>query len=395
MQNLWRIAACISLSVFLYPLTPVGCAPAPESAPAMPAPEVTVAAPQSVEIRDYEYFTGRVETTSEVEIRARVRGHLTKLNFQPGAEIEADSVLAEVDARSYQAEFDKAKAQVAEAQARFSRLEGTFQRISAAHEKRAASEEDFQKALGEKDEAAAALELAKAAEALAQLNLDYCSVRSPIAGRVGDRLVDEGNLINDGLQGATLLTRVVAVDPMQVAFDMDENTLQKLQQAVRDGRLKAQDELAVPVEIGLPIHNGQYPVEGTLKFVDNRIDSKTGTIRLKAECQNPKPENGGRLLTPGMFVRIRIPIGDPRTALMVPESALGSDQGTRYLFVVSDGNKAARLNIQAGLQQDDLREILSVQIPGTSERRSLQTSDRVIVRGLQRVRSGAEVAIPQ
>jgi len=395
MQTLWRIATRISLPMFLSVLAPIGCAPAPETAPAMPAPEVTVAAPQSLEIRDYEFFTGRVETTSEVEIRARVRGHLTKLNFQPGAEVAADSVLAEVDARPYQAEVDRAKAQVAEAQARLTRLEGTFQRLAAAREKNAVSEEDFQKSQGERNEAAAAVELAKAAETLAQLNLDYCSVKSPIAGRVGDRLVDEGNLINDGLQGATLLTRVVAVDPMQVAFDMDENTLQRLQQAVRDGKLKSQDELAVPVEIGLPIHNGQYPVAGTLRFVDNKVDSKTGTIRLKAECPNPKPENGGRLLTPGMFVRLRIPIGDPRTAMMVPESALGSDQGTRYLFVVGEDNKATRLNVQAGLQQGDLREILSVQIPGKTESRSLQTTDRVIVRGLQRVRSGAEVSIPQ
>ncbi len=376
-------------------LIPSGCAPEPETAKAIPVPEVTVASPQSLEIRDYQYFTGRIEATSEVEIRARVRGHLTKLNFQPGTEIAEGAVLAEVDARPYQAELDKTKAQVGEAQARLSRLDGTFQRMSAAREKGAVSEEDFQKSLGEKNEAAAAVELAKAAESLAQLNLDYCQVKSPIAGRVGDRLVDEGNLINDGLQGATLLTRVVAVDPVQVAFDMDENTLQKLQQAVRDGKLKSQDELAVPLEIGLPIHNGQYPVLGILRFVDNQIDAKTGTIRLKAECPNPKPETGGRLLTPGMFVRARIPIGDARTALMIPESALGSDQGTRYLFVVGDDKKALRMNAQVGLQQGELREILSVQLPGNKETRSLQSSDRVIVRGLQRVRSGAEVAIPE
>ncbi|MFO0977920.1 MAG: efflux RND transporter periplasmic adaptor subunit [Planctomycetaceae bacterium] len=390
--KLLRRVQCALLTMVVLPL---GCAPELETAKATPVPEVTVAAPQSLEIRDYEYFTGRIEATSEVEIRARVRGHLMKLNFQPGTEIAEGAVLAEVDARPYQAELDKTKAQVGEAQARLSRLEGTFQRMSAAREKGAVSEEDFQKSLGEKNEAAAAVELAKAAESLAQLNLDYCLVKSPIAGRVGDRLVDEGNLINDGLQGATLLTKVVAVDPVQVAFDMDENTLQKLQQAVRDGKLKSQEELAVPLEVGLPIHNGQYPVPGILRFVDNQIDSKTGTIRLKAECANPKPETGGRLLTPGMFVRVRIPIGDARTAMIIPESALGSDQGTRYLFVVGDDNKAVRLNAQVGLQLGELREVLSVQIPGKAESRSLQTSDRIIIRGLQRVRSGAEVTIPQ
>lgn len=389
-----RIVQRLMVLPLLAPLVMFGCAPEPETSKSAPIPEVTVTTPESLEIRDYEYFTGRVEATSEVEIRARVRGHLVKLNFQPGTEIAEGAVLAEVDVRPYQAELDKTKAQVGEAQARLSRLDGTFQRMSAAREKGAVSEEDFQKSLGEKNEAAAALDLAKAAESLAQLNVDYCQVKSPIAGRVGDRLVDEGNLINDGLQGATLLTRVVAVDPVQIAFDMDENTLQKLQQAVRDGKLKSQEELAVPLEVGLPIHNGEYPVAGILRFVDNQIDSKTGTIRLKAECANPKPETGGRLLTPGMFVRVRIPIGDARSAMMIPESALGSDQGTRFLFVVGDDKKAVRLNAQVGLQQGELREILSVQVPGIKETRPLQSSDRVIVRGLQRVRSGAEVAIP-
>ncbi|MFM8723734.1 MAG: efflux RND transporter periplasmic adaptor subunit, partial [Planctomycetaceae bacterium] len=185
---------------------------------------------------------------------------------------------------------------------------------------------------------------------------------------------------------------VVAVDPLQVAFDLDENTLQRLQQAMREGRLPAPQELAVPITAGLAVHNGDYPLAGIVRFVNNQVDAATGTIRLKAEFANPKIDPGGRVLSVGMFVRVRVPIGTPRPALLVPESALASEQGQRYLYVVDEQKLAVRLNVEPGLQSGSLREVVRAWTPGSADNRGLQPGDKVIVRGLQRVRSGAEVA---
>ncbi len=370
-----------------------GCAPsAPAVAAKAPIPEVTVAVPQLQDVQDFQYFTGRAEPRERVELRARVSGHLTSVPFQPGSEVAIGDVIAEIDKRPFEAELQRVLAQQAEAEARAARTQGTFERISAAREKGASSEEEFRKALGDRDEAAAALQLVKASVTLAQLNLEYCTLKSPIAGRVGDRLVDAGNLVAGGPAGSTLLTTVVSVDPLQIAFEMDENSLQRLQLAMRKGELPSPKELNVPVQAGLAIDNGDYPLSGTVRFLNNEVNPATGTIRLKAEFANPKQDPGGRVLAAGMFVRVRVPIGPLRPALLVPESALASEQGQRYLFVVDESKVAVRLNIEAGLQVGNQREIRRAWIPGRPENRGLQVTDRVIVRGLQRVRAGAEVA---
>ena len=380
---------CLLLAVLL-----TGCDSGPPPTKAAPIPEVTVAAPENAVVRDYEYFTGRVEATQRVEIRTRVAGTLMNVGFKPGSEIEADAVLAEIDRAPFAGELERVQAQVAEAQARAERTEGTFKRISAAREKGAASQEEFEKALGDRNEAAAALSVANASKTLAQLNLDYCSIRSPIAGRIGDRLIDPGNLVTGGVQGGSLLTTVVSVDPVQIVFNMDELTLQRIQQSQREGRLDTPQELSVPIDLGLSVDAGNYRYSATLNFINNEVDAKTGTIRLKARCDNPRLDPGGRVLTPGMFVRIRVPIGSTRAAMLVPESALGSDQGTRYLFLVGANNQAIRWNVQAGLQLGEKREIQTIARPGSRDTRALTAEDRVIVRGLQRVRSGMTVAVP-
>ena len=374
-------------------LTLAGCS-SQESvvAPKAAVPEVTVALPQRQDVQDYQYFTGRAEPRERAELRARVSGHLTSVPFQPGSEIAIGDVIAEIDKRPFEAELQRVQAQQAEAEARAARTQGTFERISAAREKGASSEEEFRKALGDRDEAAAAVQLVKASLTLAQLNLEYCTLKSPIAGRVGDRLVDAGNLVAGGPAGSTLLTTVVSVDPVQIAFEMDENSLQRLQLAMRKGELPSPQELNVPVQAGLAIDNGSYPLDGTVRFLNNEVNPATGTIRLKAEFPNPKQDPGGRVLSVGMFVRVRVPIGPLRQALLVPESALASEQGQRYLFVVDDSKIAVRLNVEAGLQVGSQREIRRAWIPGRAENRDLQATDRVIVRGLQRVRAGAEVA---
>lgn len=390
----------------------VGCGPTAVVNPTSMKPEVTVSVPVSRELVDYEVFTGRIEPTEKIELRARVSGHLTKVHFKPGTEVNKGDLLAEIDPQPFETDLAKANADVAQAEARLTRLSGTLKRTEAARAKGASTEEELQNAIGETAEAAAAVEVAIANRKTAEINLGYCQLRAPISGRIGDRMIDEGNLVTGGPSGAfssTLLTTIVAVDPVSVLFDMDENTLVRLQQAIRDGKLEVPAENSVSVEVGLPIHQNEYPIKGIVRFINNQVESKTGTILIKADVPNPKPEKGARVLTAGMFTRVRIPIGKPRTALLVPESALGSDQGSRFLFVVDDAGKAVRLNAKTGLQHGDLREIVSVKASDASASkpqqgdehksglrqiglpRPLNADEQIIVRGLQRVRSGIEV----
>jgi len=372
-----------------------GCQPTEMVAPQSLIPEVTVAAPVTRDLVDFEKFTGRINPKEQIDVRARVSGYLVKVHFQPGTEVAKDDLLVEIDPVPFETDLSRATAAVAQAQAKLTRLDSTFKRIEAARAKGASSEEELQTAAGETAEAAASLDVAKANQKAAEINLGYCQLRAPISGRIGDRLMDEGNFVTGGPSGAfnsTLLSTIVSVDPVSAVFDMDENTLLRLQQAIRDGKLESPEENVIPVEVGLPIHKQDYPLKGTVQFINNQVDSKTGTIVIKADLPNPKPETGGRVLTPGMFARIRIPIGRPRTALMVPEAALGSDQGSRYLFVVNAENKAMRLSAEVGLLDGDLREIVAVKAAGESASRSLKADEQIVVRGIQRVRSGIEVA---
>jgi RND family efflux transporter MFP subunit len=385
---------CVPLFSVLSLIQP-GCQPAGTVAPGSMIPEVTVAAPVSRELVDYERFTGRIAPGQQIDLRARVSGYLVKVHFQPGAEVAKDELLVEIDPVPFENDLSRTTAAVAQAQAKLTRLESTFKRIEAARAKGASTEEEFQTAAGETAEAEASLSVAKADQKTAEINLGYCQLKAPIAGKIGDRLMDEGNFVTGGPSGAfnsTLLSTIVSVDPVSVVFDLDENTLLRLQQAIRDGKLESPVENVIPVEVGLPIHRQDYPLKGIVQFINNQVDSKTGTILIKADVPNPKPETGARVMTPGMFARVRIPLGRPRTALMVPEAALGSDQGSRFLFVVNAEKKAVRITAEVGLLEGDLREIVSVRASGDAESRQLKSDETVIVRGIQRVRSGIEVA---
>jgi len=395
----------------------VGCERKTGQTDATPAPMVAVASPVERSVTRYEYATGRVEAPETVEIRARVSGHLVKVPFTPGAEVQAGTPLFEIDPEPFKADLAKAEAELARAtaeipmseaavareEARLVRTTADFRRAQSMRPTNAISQEEFDKARADMLEAEAVLKGAKAkveadrAKVEAEkakvrsekLNLDFCSVRSPIDGRTGDVLADVGNLVTGGLGSTTLLTTVVSVDPMYAAFDMDENTLQRLQKAEREGQLRgARVDGEFPAEIGLAVHGTEFPLKGAVKFVNNQIDPKTGTIRGKVLVANPKPDNGKRMLAPGMFARVRIPIGQPRQALLLPESAILSDQGVAYVLAVDAQNKAVRLDIEGGSVVDGYRVIESVRVPGETQARAVRADERFIVSGLQRVRAG-------
>jgi RND family efflux transporter MFP subunit len=407
----------------------VGCGSKDAGKAELPPPIVTVAPPVERMVTRYEYQTGRATPLETVEIQAHVSGYLKKINFKPGSEVNKGDPLFIIDKEPFEADVAKDKAalettqadlktadaEVVKAQARKDTSKKEYDRQEEAYQKKSGSEQARDIAKGQYDEAAASLlaanarvtlakakiDEAKAALDKANLNLGYCTITAPIAGLIGDKLVTEENLITGGQPGSTKLTSIVSVDKMDIAFDVDENTIQRLETAINTGKIKLPEK--IPCEAGLAIHGKEYPLKGWMNFADNKFDEKTGTRRMKARFDNPKIEikstpgskkadDGTRELVAGMYARVRVPIGDPVKSMLVPESALGSDQGMPFLYLVGDDKKAIRYNAALGIQDGELRVIENIVIPGEGNKpRPLTLADKVIINGIMRVRPGMVV----
>ncbi len=370
-----------------------GCdqAPVEGQKAARPIPVVTVATPTKQTIEDFAIFTGRAVATEQVEVRARVSGQLLKIHFEQGKDVEKDSPLFSIDPSQFQAEYQASMAAVRQAQAAAERAERDFQRAERLKPSGAVSDTEYDAAVSARAETIALVASAEAKMQLADLNLKYANIQAPISGVIGDRLVTEGNIISGGSANSTLLTTILAVDPITVAYDIDEATIQRVQRLIADGKLKLSRSGELIVQAGLAIDEGQFPLQGIVRFYDNQIDQQTGTLRAKAEFPNPRKETGPRMVAPGMFVRVRVPLGQPFEAILVPDSALGSDQGMKYLLTVDADQTAKRLNVEVGTLVGEMRVIRSVQGPGDPTPRPLGTDEKIIVRGLQRVQPGSKV----
>ncbi len=261
-----------------------------------------------------------------------------------------------------------------QAQAHYDRLSQDLERAEKLLPTRAIAQGDYDQIAGDHKEAAAAVKTAQAALRLAELNLQWTKVRAPCDGRVSKQLIDPGNMVQADV---TPLTTIVTLDPIYAYFDVDERTLLELRRMViaKRGRLRNVREAKLPVLLALADETG-YPHEGTIDFADNRLDVMTGTLRLRGVFPNPK-----RILSPGMYAKIRLPKGEPHRAILIPEAALSSDQGQRFVYVVNDKNEVAYRRVEVGALHGELREVKS----GLSEK------DRVVVEGLQRVRPGIAV----
>jgi RND family efflux transporter MFP subunit len=359
------------LSVLL-PLGAVaGCNRARSQSTAPAPPEVVVAEPVRREITEFEEFTGRTEAVDTVDIRARVSGYLDKVHFKEGEEVREGDLLFEIDPRPYQAEFARTEANLIQVEAHLRRLDADFSRARHLLPKRAISQEEFDKMGGDRAEAEAAVGVAKASVDVAKLNLKFTKVYSPVAGRISRHLIDRGNLVK---ADDTLLTTIVSLDPMYAYFDIDERTLLKLRR-LGGGALKPVAEKDMPLQLGLADED-DYPHVGKIDFVDNRVDPNTGTLRVRGIFSNPD-----RILTPGLFVRIHVPISKPHYANLVPEKALGTDQGQKFLFVVSPANEVVYRRVRTGVLAEGFRVVEDGVRPG----------ERFIVSGLQRVRPGNKV----
>jgi RND family efflux transporter MFP subunit len=353
-----------------------GCAKAPVAAPAAESQVVAVSPPVEQYVTDYAVFTGWTAAVDSVELRARVWGYLNKVNFQEGALVKKGDVLFEIEPRTYQAALDQAQGNVSQFEARLTRLEADRLRAVRLLAKGAMSQEEYDRTVGDRGEAAGSLAAYRATVDRARLDLDYTKVIAPISGRVSRYVVTAGNLVQAGDQGGgTLLTTIVSVDPMYAYFDVDEQTVLRVRQLIREGKAKSARDGELPVWLGLANEEG-YPHPGTINFVDNQINLKTGTLRLRGVFPNQE-----EVLSPGNFVRVRVPIGFAHQALLVADRAIDNDQGEKIVYVVDNDNKVVSRPVRLGALHDGLREITS----------GLNSGELVVVNGLQQVSPGAIV----
>jgi len=349
-----------------------GCAEPPAKGPAEAPPTVAVSYPVEREVTDYADFTARVAAVESVELRARVSGYLDKVNFKAGSLVEKGDVLFEIDPRTYQAELAQALGNVASADARVKRLEADFARADRLVRTGAVTREEFDRVLGDRGEAVASLAALRAAAERVQLDIGFTKVTAPISGRVSRANVTVGNLVQAGnLTSGTLLTTIVSVDPIYAYFDVDEHTVLRVKQLIGEDKAMPPDA-GIPVWIGLANEDG-HPHRGTLDFIDNQVNPRTGTLRVRGVFHN-----NDELLSPGYFARVRVPIGLAHKTLLVTDRALDTDQGQKVVYIVDGDNKVASQPVRLGAVHDGLREITE----------GLQADERVIVNGLQQVRPG-------
>jgi RND family efflux transporter MFP subunit len=356
-----------------------GCGSAtPELAPSEP-PVVTVSQPIEKEITDYDQYTGRMEAAETVEVRAQVRGELTKILFKDGALVTKDKPLFEIDPRVYDAALKVAEAKKANAEANRKLAESEYKRVYDLYQSNAAPARDVEVWAAKKGIALAEVGQAEAEIQRAKLDVEFTKINAPITGRISRPLVTKGNLVNTG-GGDTLLTTIVSVDPIYVYFDVDEQSLE-LYRERRAKELGAKDKdktPVIPVFLGLVADGNRFPREGTIDFAENRLNPATGTIRVRGVF----PNKDGRL-TPGQFARLRLPIGEKYKGLLVADQAIGIDQGQKYVLVVNSENKTEYRPVVPGRLDGDLR----VFGPGAG----LKPGEWIIVNGMQRVRPGIEV----
>jgi multidrug efflux system membrane fusion protein len=351
-----------------------GCKKAPPSQQQGPLP-VNVAIAVEKEVTEWDEFTGRIEAVESVDIHARVSGYIQSVNFKAGALVEKGDLLFVIDPRPYQADLDRAQAEVERADAQLKLAQIDYTRAQDLRKKNTISAEEFdQKAAGLR-QAEATTRSAKAAKDAAALNLEFTQVRSPIAGRVSNERVTAGNLVIAGGSSDSVLTTVVSVDPIYVYVDADENSVLKYMKLRDEGkRTSARDE-RIPAYIQLANETG-FPHEGYVDFVDNRLDPNTGTQRARAVFKN-----WDTLVAPGFFVRMRVLGAEKYRAILIDDKVISSQQGVKYVFVVKPDKTVERRNIETGPLFEGLRIV----------KMGLKDGEQVISTRLQIVQPGMPV----
>jgi RND family efflux transporter MFP subunit len=339
---------------------------------------VTVTQVVRQEVTDSDEYTGRTEASAIVEVRSRVFGFLKTIDFKDGDYVQEGQTLFTIEPDEYQAIHEQSVARIGLTTAQLELAKSKLARNKTLLPTRAISQEEYEESVAAVAAAEASVTAAKADANRTAVDLKYTEIKAPISGRVDRAMVAKGNLLTGGTGSGTLLTTIVAEQPMYVYFDVDERSLLSyLRRRTGDpnatpGSLR---NLQVPCYVQLADEK-DFPHEGTLDFASAQVNSSTGTARLRGVF-----ENKDRSLVSGLFVRIRIPVGKPYQALLVPERALATDQNIRFVYVVGEDGQAVRRNVDLGALRGDMRVVTN----------GLTPSDKVIVKGLQRVRPGQRV----
>jgi len=352
-----------------------GCDEKPAAQAAAAPPSVTIAQPVKRTVTDWDEFTGRFDAVESVQVRARVGGFITGVEFRDGAFVKAGDLLYLIDARPFEAIATQADGQLSDARAKVELAKRELDRALTLQQSQNVADSTV-------DQRRQALQAARAAEIqaegllkAAQLNVEFTHVTAPIAGRVSRHLVSVGNLVAGSEAGATLLTSIVSLDPINVYFDIDEATYLKYNRLWFEGKRPSSRDNPNPVQVTLtgetkPSHNG------TVDFLDNQLDASTGTLRGRAVIPNKDLS-----ILPGQFGRVRLIASAPYEAMLVPDGAIATDQARRIVFIVKDDDTVEARQVVLGPIDEGLRVI----------REGLKAEDRVVVDGLQRVRVGAKV----
>jgi len=352
-----------------------GCNRSEAQTAAPPPPAVTVAPVEHQQIVEWEEFTGRTEPVESVEIRPRVSGYIQTVKFQSGQLVKKGDVLFTIDPRWHQAAFAKAQADADRAKVQLDNAKREADRTAQLLTNKAISTEEADARIARFQEAKAALLAAEAARDFAKLDLEYTEVRAPIDGRVSRALLTEGNYVSGVAGNTTVLTTLVSVDPVYVYADIDEETLLKFNSLSLSKKLETDANGHVPVELQLA-DESDFSHRGYVESFDNRLDPNTGSILLRAVFQN----DDGRIV-PGLFARIRIPLSDRHNALLIGERAVGTDQSQQYVLTLTETNTVAYQSVKLGPVIDGKRVVRS----------GLRGDEKIVVNGLQRVRSGMAV----
>ncbi len=342
---------------------------------APPAPQVSVAQVIEKRVKDWDEFTGRLQAVETVEIRPRVSGYIDKVAFTEGSLVKRGALLFVIDPRPYQAENDRAAADLKRngTALDLSRIELT--RVQRLKDSGAVSQEELDQRKSTVAQAEANVAGSKAALEAAALNLNFTKVTSPIDGRVSRAEVTRGNLVTGGSNGGTLLSSVVSMDPIYLYFDADEQSYLRYTQMARSGERPSSRDSGNPVQVGLANEEG-FPHAGTVDFVDNQLNPQTGTIRARAVLQNKD-----RQFTPGMFARVQLLGSGEYSAILIDDRAVNTDQSQKYVLLLGANNQIEYRKVKLGRVIDGLRVV----------REGLKSGDVIVVNGAQRVHPGMTV----
>jgi RND family efflux transporter MFP subunit len=339
-----------------------------------PPPQVSVAHPQQKTVSNYLELTGNTVAYNSADLVARVEGFLQEQDYKDGSFVKAGDILFVIEPLPYKAKLDQANSQVAAAQAELKQAEAEYYRQSTLLKTDVASQSKVDQALAKRDSDRANVADAQAGAQLAAINYSYTRVQAPFAGYVTAHLVSVGQLV--GSTNPTKLATIVQLDPIYVTFNVNEQDVLRIRAQLRARGLTLADIHKIPVEVGLQTEAG-YPHQGVLDYVAPNVDPSSGTLEVRAALANPD-----RVLLPGYFVRVRVPTGKQPDALLIPETALGTDQGGNYVLVVGKDNVVEQRRVTAGATDNGMRVIES----------GLTAQDQVVVNGLQRAVPGSKVS---